>query len=143
MMNEQSALPADGLPSKRHESEPKQWATLKPLAHTMRHKATVAEVRVWEIVRDRRCHGVKFRRQFAIDRFVVDFASIERRLVIEVDGSVHDNQIDEDSVRQECIESHGYMVIRFTNEQVLQNLAQVRAAIAEALALRSSMSEAE
>ena len=142
-MSSEPENPFHALPSMHHDSEPAQWSQLKPVARQMRSEATDAEAALWSMVRNRQILGVKFRRQYAIDRFVVDFASVERHLVIEIDGQVHDNQVDEDAVRQQCIEAHGYAVIRFTNEQVLRNPGQVSEAIAAALALRQSRSADE
>ena len=63
--------------------------------------------------------GLKFRRQHAIDRYIVDFYCPEARLVIEVDGPIHRYTQDEDAQRQIKLEEHGLRVLRFTNDQVL------------------------
>jgi very-short-patch-repair endonuclease len=67
--------------------------------------------------------GQKFRRQVPIDHFIVDFACLSHRLIIEVDGATHgtDEEIASDSRRQRYLESQGFMVIRFSNDDVVTN----------------------
>ena len=77
--------------------------------------------------------GYKFRRQHTIDRFIVDFYCTEARLVIEVDGIIHDDQQEADQLRTEIIESLGLRVLRFTNGEVLQQTDGVVERIAEVL----------
>lgn len=112
---------------------PKLWEMLKPLARQKRHIPTPAEDHLWGCLRNRQLQGAKFRRQHAIDRFIVDFYCAEARLIIEVDGAVHDYRPDEDAIRQEFLESLGLRVIRFTNADVLQHTNAVLARIAEHL----------
>jgi very-short-patch-repair endonuclease len=76
------------------------------------------EVAVWKEVRNRQL-GVKFRRQVPIGPYIVDFACLARRLVIEVDGSVHDYA--DESVRTGYLESQGFTVFRFTNDEVVDH----------------------
>ena len=104
---------------------PELWQRLKPLARQMRKEPTPAEYKLWQRIRNRRIRNVKFRRQFAIDRFIVDFCSPEVRLIVEVDGPVHEYSVDEDSIRQEYLESLGFAVLRFTNLQVLNHTQTV------------------
>ncbi len=66
---------------------PELWEKLKPLARQMRHVPTPAEDRLWQHIRNRQLKGMKFRRQWAIERFIVDFFCYEANLIIEVDGS--------------------------------------------------------
>ena len=77
--------------------------------------------------------GFKFRRQHAIDRFIVDFYCAEARLIVEVDGPIHLYSREEDEIRQECLESLGMRMLRFTNEQVADSLDVVLEQIAAAL----------
>lgn len=116
-------------------SSSKQWRKLKPLALHMRHNPTPAEDALWQKIRNRRIHGAKFRRQHAIEGFIVDFVCITHRLVIEVDGSIHDDPEQQayDIQRQDLLESHGYHVLRFTNEQVLREVESVVEQIGETL----------
>ena len=114
----------------RRRPEPQLWEKLKPLARQMRHEPTPAEQRLWGYLRGRRLAGKKFRRQHAIDRFIVDFFCAETRLVIEVDGPIHDYTQEEDAIRQAYLEEvQGLRVIRFRNEAVLEEPERVLAEI--------------
>jgi very-short-patch-repair endonuclease len=122
----------------RAKTTPELWAKLKPLARQMRHEPTGAENALWWRIRNRRIAGAKFRRQHAIDRFIVDFYCAEAQLIIEVDGSIHDYSQEEDAIRQEFLESLGVKVIRFTNGEVMQQMKAVLERIGEEVAARSS-----
>jgi very-short-patch-repair endonuclease len=78
-------------------------------------------------------NGFKFRRQHAIDRFIVDFYCPEAGLVIEVDGPIHAGFIEEDAFRQEYLEHLDLRVLRFTNDQVLRETYSVICQIHQAL----------
>lgn len=104
---------------------PEVWAKLKPLARLMRHEPTPAENALWQRLRNRKVANTKFRRQHAIGRYIVDFYAASANLIIEVDGPIHDSTQEQDAIRQEWLESQGLRVIRFTNEQVLQNIETV------------------
>ena len=112
---------------------PALWAKLKPLARQMRHEPTPAEKKLWQYLRNRQLRSAKFRRQHAIDRFIVDFYCAAARLVVEVDGEIHDYQPLEDAIRQEFLEAQGLRVLRFTNDEILETietaLAQIEAAL--------------
>jgi len=101
----------------------------------LRAKLTSAEALLWEHLRDRRLAGIKFRRQHPIAQttYVADFYCYESRLVIELDGSVHDSpqQQQADMLRQQEIEALGNTVLRFRNEQILGDLKSVLATILE------------
>jgi very-short-patch-repair endonuclease len=101
-------------------------------ARQMRREPTAAEDRLWEAVRNRRLGGLKFRRQVAMGRFVLDLYCPAARLAIEVDGSVHDAQAVRDAERTEHLNARGIRVLRFRNDEVLGDLPSVLAAIAEA-----------
>jgi very-short-patch-repair endonuclease len=117
------------------DAPPELWAKLKPLAREMRHEATPAEDVLWEAIRNRKVNGAKFRRQHVIERFIVDFYCAEARLIIEVDGPIHDYTPEEDAIRQEFLEAQGFRVLRFKNDDVMGNLAGVVAQIGEATSL--------
>ena len=70
---------------------------------------------MWKVLRGRGLGGLKFRRQHPVDGFVVDFYCAERRLIVEVDGSVHDRQRAADEERQAVLDASGYRVVRLTN----------------------------
>ncbi len=111
-------------------SSPSTWKILKPFARENRKDATPAEEALWKALRNQKL-DVKFRRQHAIDSFIVDFVSLEKMLVIEVDGEYHNTteQQEYDLHRTEILNNLGYTVIRFTNENVLTNLQEVLSAI--------------
>ncbi len=113
--------------------EPKLWKKLKPLARQMRRQQTKAEELLWGMLRKRRRLGYKFRRQYSIERFIVDFYCADARLVVEVDGEVHKYTEEHDAVRQEYLESLGLQVLRFTNDQVFDNLRGVVVMVEETL----------
>lgn len=112
---------------------PALWAKLRPLAREKRHDPTPAEEILWERLRREQVKGTHFRRQHVVERFIVDFYCSQARLVVEVDGPVHDYTPEEDAIRQEYLESLGLRIVRFTNEQVLQEADTVINLIAEAL----------
>jgi very-short-patch-repair endonuclease len=102
-------------------------------AGELRKELTPAEKKLWAYLRGDKLNGVNFRRQHAIGKFIVDFVSIKRRLVIEMDGSQHVQQEKYDNERTEYLESHGYKVIRFWNEDVMKDINGVIQAIQLAL----------
>jgi very-short-patch-repair endonuclease len=99
----------------------------------MRHEPTPAEEALWQALRNRKVAGAKFRRQFSIDRFIVDFYCAEAKLVIEVDGEIHRQQEAEDQARQTFLETQGFHVLRFQNEDVLKRIDTVLTRIGAAL----------
>ena len=110
-------------------------------ARKLRRQATKPEDVLWRLLRGRRFRGVKFRRQVPLLGYTVDFLSFERKLVIELDGRQHHVQHDYDAVRTDEIERHGFMLIRFRNEDVLNNLDAVVARIGAACAVEGNIPE--
>ncbi len=108
------------------------WAKLKTAAREMRKDPTLAEERLWQKLRKEQL-GVKFRRQHAIEHFIVDFYAAKPALVIEVDGPIHDQQMEYDALRQAFLESLGLRVLRFKNDDVLENMQGVLEVIAEVI----------
>lgn len=90
----------------------------------LRQEGTRAEAVLWEHLRDRQLEGAKFRRQAVIGRFIVDFYCHEHRLVVELDGAVHDQPdiAAHDSERQQHLEVQGYRVLRFNNRAVFTDI---------------------
>ena len=88
---------------------------------------------MWTILRNRQLMGFKFRRQEPIGKYFVDFVCSERKLVVEVDGGQHLEQADYDAERSHLLESRGYRVVRFWNNQVLEDMDAVQEAILIAL----------
>jgi very-short-patch-repair endonuclease len=101
---------------------------LTPVARRLRRDATEVEAALWQRLRARQIEGVKFRRQFPIGPYVVDFACIEARLVIELDGGQHADSMT-DATRTAEIEAAGYTVLRFWNNDVIENIEGVLEAI--------------
>ncbi|MBM3713395.1 MAG: endonuclease domain-containing protein [Actinobacteria bacterium] len=97
----------------------------------LRNNPTYAEKILWLSLRNRQIHGVRFLRQFSIFGFVVDFYSPEVRLAIEVDGISHRGKEEYDSERQKIIESLFIKVIRYTDEQVIEQTEKVIDSIKE------------
>ncbi len=108
---------------------------LKGLRRNLRTLATPAERVLWKMLRKRQLDGWHFRRQHGLGRYIVDFFCSEAKLAIELDGSVHDSPArrEYDDRRTEVIEKLGIAVIRFSNEDVLQQADVVLEAIREHL----------
>jgi len=96
-------------------------------AHQLRRSMTKAEAVLWKKLRDRNVFNTKFRRQHPINIFIVDFYCHEYKLVIEVDGDIHNDEIacQYDLGRTEVLNKFGLKVIRFTNNQILYSLDSV------------------
>ena len=104
-------------------------------ARVLRRSSTEAERVLWRLLRSRRLGGAKFRRQHPVGRFIADFACVERFLIVEVDGGQHAGSVD-DALRTAWLAARGWRVIRFWNNQVLENPAGVLEEILRVLAER-------
>ena len=91
-------------------------------AADLRHKPTPSEQILWEYLRARQMLGLKFRRQHPLGPFIVDFVCLSRKIIVEVDGAVHDLTRDYDRRRDRWLMSQGFWVIRITNEQLQQDV---------------------
>ena len=96
----------------------------------MRHVSTDAEARLWWHLRAARFRGLKFRRQQPIGDCIVDFVCFERKLIVEVDGSQHLAATERDDARTAWLESVGFRVLRFWNDDVLRDARSVMQEIA-------------
>jgi len=122
-------------------NEPRQYrggyefAGLAELARELRAKQTPAETLLWQLLRNRRFFSFKFRRQHQFGDYVADFYCHEARLVIECDGSVHDRneQWHHDRNRDAYMIAQGLRVLRFTNEQILNDIENVLEQITKCL----------
>jgi len=97
---------------------------LKPSTHRareLRQASTEAEWKLWSVLRNRQLGGFKFRRQVPIGRYFADFACLEARLIVELDGSQHQDRVDYDARRTIELEACGWCVLRFDNHDVLTN----------------------
>jgi very-short-patch-repair endonuclease len=101
-------------------------------ARRLRAQSTEPEDILWNLLRAGRLDGLKFRRQVPLLGYTVDFLCFQRKLVVELDGRQHDAEHDYDAARTLEIERHGFMVIRFRNEMVLNDRDAVVARIREA-----------
>ena len=102
-------------------------------ARELRKNPTDGEQALWKHLRMRQLGGYKFRRQQPIGQYIVDFVSFEGRVVIELDGGQHSQQIDYDSKRTVRLEAQGYRVLRFWNNQVLKEIEAVKAIVSKVL----------
>ena len=108
-------------------------------ARELRKSMTPAETLLWKALKGRGCAGVKFRRQVGIRDFVVDFCSLECRLIIEVDGGIHDAQQQYDAERDDMLRRWGFHILRFSNDAVVYDLSGVLTEIITTIGnLRSS-----
>jgi very-short-patch-repair endonuclease len=99
-------------------------------ARTLRQNMTEAERRVWQILRLYQMRGYKFRRQVPISRYIADFVCHEARLIVEIDGGQHDRSSPREAERKGFLQNQGYRILRFWNNEILENLDGVHATIA-------------
>lgn len=105
-------------------------------AKVLRQEGTKAEKRLWACLRGNRLDGWHFRRQQIIAGYIVDFYCHAAGLIVEVDGSIHAKQVEYDQERDLAISALGYRILRFPNQQVLENTDDVLQAIRENLTPR-------
>ena len=101
-------------------------------ARKLRRYQTDAEP-LWFKLRDRRLLGLKFRRQMPVDKYVVDLCCEPARLIIELDGGQHAERSEADCIRRAALETRGYLVLRFWNNDVLSNIEGVVESIVDTL----------
>lgn len=104
---------------------PRQWRRIRHRVRELRHNPTPAERVLWSRLRNRQLDGLAFRRQMAIDAFIADFYCPEARLVLELDGPIHDAPTDHDDARTEALRARGLTVLRITNDDALTRTAHV------------------
>lgn len=117
-------------------TDPSIYQNIKELARYMRQNPTPAEKRLWQRLRGKRVNGFQFRRQHPIGKFIVDFYCPAAKIVVEVDGPIHDTPEHraDDAARQAYLEDLGLRVLRFSNEEVLRQTDAVITEIAGQLA---------
>ncbi len=106
---------------------------MRERARDLRKNPTEAERLLWQHLRRRQLGGFRFRRQYAIGHYIVDFYCFEERVAIEVDGGQHSRQGAYDAKRTSFLESQGVRVLRFWNNQVLGEVEPVKHVILEVL----------
>lgn len=103
-------------------------------ARALRKKQTVTELLLWRELRDRHLDQLKFRRQVPLGPFIVDFYCAEKKLIVELDGFVHEEQSvqQKDARRERYLRENGYRIVRFTNDEANENMADVLRRISSA-----------
>ena len=107
-------------------------------ARKLRKNMTDAERKLWHFLRNRRLAGLKFRRQVPIGPYIVDFACIEKKVIVEIDGGEHNfpDHRQYDAQRTAYLEGQGFRVLRFWNNQVLSDIEAVLTVILQACQAR-------
>jgi very-short-patch-repair endonuclease len=112
-----------------HRTSPKVLTNAK----TLRKNSTLAEAKLWNLLRSHQLQNAHFRRQHPLGPYIADFCAPRQKLVIEVDGGQHLEQEAYDAQRSAFLEARGYRVLRFWNDDLLRNPEAVVAAILDAL----------
>jgi len=106
---------------------------MKRFARKLRKNMTDTERLLWQHLRNRELGGYKFRRQRPVGPYIVDFVCLEKKLVVEVDGGQHAGQLELDAKRSDYLKEKGYRVLRFYNNEVLQERESVLTVILSSL----------
>jgi very-short-patch-repair endonuclease len=103
-----------------------QWQS-KGYAKELRRSQTKAEKKLWSGLRNKRLGGYRFRRQHPIENYIADFACLKSKFIIELDGPTHESKDQQayDVKRTESLNSKGWTVVRYANDAVFDNLAEV------------------
>jgi very-short-patch-repair endonuclease len=101
------------------------------LGKILRKRPTEAEQLLWNKLRQQQLEGFKFRRQQPIDNYIVDFVCFEKRIIVEVDGGQHATRSKDDTARDTYLRQQGFQVLRFWNNEVLQNINGVLEVVKE------------
>ncbi len=117
-------------------TDQQRWKNLKEFARENRKQPTPAEAQLWQALRTNQL-GPRFRRQHAIEAYIVDFVCLPAWLVVEVDGEIHQapEAVEYDGGRTHALQERGFLVVRYSNEAVLQRLPEVLADIERHLKL--------
>ncbi len=120
-----------------------QWKTVSMYAKENRQNSTEAEDRLWQELRNRKIGNCKFRRQHPIEGYIPDFVCLEKKLVVEVDGDYHNEEEQKklDEARTKILSKNGFRLIRFTNEEVLNQMPMVLQKLGEALSFGEGLGE--
>ena len=102
---------------------------IQQAAQKLRQNLTPAEVRLWQALRNKQVKGLRFRCQHPVGNFILDFYCPSIKLAIEVDGEIHSRQVEYDDARTNKLQEHGYRVLRFSNEEVMNDLPKIIEAI--------------
>ena len=107
--------------------------TSQARAIQLRKSMTDAERKLWQTLRLRQIVGCKFRRQYPVGAFIADFACVDAKLIVEVDGGQHAERTEQDQARSDRLAKYGFTILRFWNDEVLQNTDAVLSVIEMAL----------
>lgn len=102
---------------------------IEQAARKLRNNLTLAEARLWSALRNKQLEGLRFRCQHPVGNFILDFYCPSCKLVVEVDGEIHDRQTEYDDARTAKLVEYGCTILRFRNEQVMKDLPGVLAEI--------------
>jgi very-short-patch-repair endonuclease len=102
------------------------------LAKQMRRNPTANEAKLWELLRGHRLDGLKFRRQAPVGRYVADFVCYQRRLIVEADGPLHEENAAHDLARDAWLRDQGFFVLRIPNEMISTDKQAVLSALRKA-----------
>ena len=121
-------------------ADPSLYSKLKLFAEEHRAKPTTAELILWKFLKSKQLEGYKFRRQHIIGQYIVDFVCLSKMLVIEIDGLIHQlpENKESDEIRTNWLNTHGFEVIRFTNDEVIQETKKVLQKILNAIKQQES-----
>jgi 5-methyltetrahydrofolate--homocysteine methyltransferase len=122
-------------------ADPITYPLLKEFALKNRSQPTDAEAALWEIVKSKQLEGFKFRRQHIIGNYITDLVCLDRRLIIEIDGLIHQlpENKESDEIRTKWLEEKGFKVIRFTNYEVIKQISKLLETLSDELNKRSSI----
>jgi very-short-patch-repair endonuclease len=109
--------------------------SLKSFRSSLRNSSTSAEVALWVLLKSKKLEGTKFRRQYSIGSYIVDFCCPSEKLIIELDGDPHGeyHRIQKDEIRDKYLESLGFTVLRFENRFVFQDPEYLKGEISKVL----------
>ena len=94
-------------------------------ARALRNNPTDAEKHLWQKLKSKQLNGYKFRRQFPIGNYIVDFICLKEKLIIELDGGQHLQQVSYDKQRETWLKGQGFRVLRFWNDEILNHVDEV------------------
>ncbi len=122
-----------GMVTRTKKAERMAQMPKRTQARSMRHDSQYCEQILWNELRDRKLNGLKFKRQHLIDRYIVDFVCVEKKLIVELDGGIHKLKQRSDAIRDAALQMLGYRVLRLANEELMRDLSTVLLTIREAL----------
>ncbi len=136
--------PSEGGAYESYEmADPILYGKLKEFVKELKDRQTDAETVIWECLKNKQLENYKFRRQHIIGQYIADFVCLKQRLIIEIDGKVHQlpENIESDKIRTLWLEDKGFKVLRFTNEEVLGNIDHIIETIKVEIEQRSSIED--